>query len=562
MPLLPEVHCHGSPNRSSHSRGSSSDASPSGGAATCTPSPREWRSPPRRGGGGGGDRRDSDRADFGLGGLGSLEGFLLNGRRVAERSIGSALSTDGSMWRNWGPWQKGGPAAAGPRSLEGTPGRCSSRDLIGTVVHEDESAASFLRVSSSAWPSELWEKAASSQHLWAVAFAALALPLLVCILALQVGVLGRGGNGEQGHLQCSDMVPCPPDWLLPGSGGGYFCQELGKCRAGIDGPFKDCGGPTGQCRIGMTERPPPVLPESLDRAGTFDLRVTKGGQLLGCASPASKFKGQPKYGCTGEFATRKACDSAKHPVKDTKYVSAVHAGCQTARGHGTYAYGYDDGIGLKQCAPQTKYEWILCPKGTERTIDWQAEHDHHQDSVRRFRVTNTCKETVWIRQAGAKGAVVESAGMVVRINAGDHHSFAIPRTGLPATRFVPKVGCDAQGERCALQSSEPCPEGGCDEAVDTKFEASWGCVFATGEQSNDGQRCAITEQGHPSTYQDWWDGSAVDGWTLPFSVLVDDGNNSLAPGTKGSPKVCAPVVCADLDAEKLCPRDEFLTPEG
>merc|ERR1711920_817334 len=129
--------------------------------------------------------------------------------------------------------------------------------------------------------------------------------------------------------------------------------------------------------------------------------------------------------------------------------------------------------------------------------------------------------------------------------------------GLSSTRFVPKTGCDFEGNNCDIQSMPPCPDGGCDMPIDTKFEASWGCSY-TGVGAG---RCALTGQGNPSTYQDWWDGSAVDGWTLPFSVIVDDGNHSLDPsGRLGSPATCRNVVCTGLDPAKICPRSEFLTP--
>merc|ERR1719343_1339111 len=97
--------------------------------------------------------------------------------------------------------------------------------------------------------------------------------------------------------------------------------------------------------------------------------------------------------------------------------------------------------------------------------------------------------------------------------------------------------------------------------VDTKFEASWGCQYSTGDEHADRKVCSLTAQGNPSTYQDWWDGSAVDGWTMPFSVLVDDGGMSLRPNEHGSrTDTCTPVVCAHLDAATLCPTSEFLTP--
>jgi len=303
-----------------------------------------------------------------------------------------------------------------------------------------------------------------------------------------------------------------------------------------------------------------VQPKKLERAGTYDLRAIKGGRLLGCGSPVGLFPGQPKYGCSGKFATAATCDAAAHPVKDTAYVRAVHQGCETERGRGTYGYAYDDGVGLKQCAPVTKYEWVLCPTGSEGSPTWVVEPGPG-DSSKRFRVTNRCRKPVWIQQAGAKDAVLDGEPSVRRIGPGESHTYAIPKRGLPSTRFLPKTGCDDEGNACDVQSMPPCPKEGCDLPIDTKFEASWGCLYAGGKPE-EAKRCALTGQNNPSTYQDWWDGSAVDGWTLPFSVLVDDGGQGLAPGAVGSPPVCSPVVCARLSAEELCPRKEFLTPEA
>jgi len=305
---------------------------------------------------------------------------------------------------------------------------------------------------------------------------------------------------------------------------------------------------------------PPIKPKQLERAGTYDLRAMKGGQLLGCGSPIGLFPGQPKYGCSGQFATAVTCDAAAHPVKDTAYVRAVHEGCETAQGRGTYGYAYDDGVGLKQCSPLTRYEWILCPDGREDRVAWEAEPGP-DDSSRRFRVTNRCQEPIWIQQAGAQDAVLAGEPTVRRIERGMSYTYAIPNRGLPSTRFLPKTGCDGEGNACDVQSMPPCPEEGCDLPIDTKFEASWGCLYARGT-AEDGTRCALTGQQNPSTYQDWWDGSAVDGWTLPFSVLVDDGGRGLAPDAVGSPPICSAVVCAGLKAEELCPREEFLTPES
>jgi len=301
-----------------------------------------------------------------------------------------------------------------------------------------------------------------------------------------------------------------------------------------------------------------VQPKDLKEPGSYDLRIKKGDYLLGCAAPVGLFAGQPKYGCSGDFNTAETCDKAKYPIKDTKYVAAVHAGCDTANGRGTYGYAYDDGVGLKQCPPNTRYEWVLCPDGYEEGIAWEATTTALK-GTRRFRVTNKCEQPIWVQQAGTEADFVPGEPTNVKLESGASHTYAIPDAGLSSTRFLPNTGCDDEGNNCDVQSMPPCPPQGCDLPVNTKFEATWGCKFS-GDDARKAE-CALTGQGHPLTYQDWWDGSAVDGWTLPFTVLVDDANHGLGPGTVGTPEICGPVVCANLIAANICPTDEYLTPE-
>jgi len=270
-------------------------------------------------------------------------------------------------------------------------------------------------------------------------------------------------------------------------------------------------------------------------------------------APISKFPGDPRYGCGPPFDTARTCDAAINPVRDTEYVAAVHSGCATAAGKGTYGYAYDDGVGLKQCPPMTLYEWILCPTGKEESGGWFAD-DGPENSKKRFRVTNHCSETIWIQSAGNQ-LPFDSA--LVKIEPDESYSYSVPQEGVPSTRFLPKTGCDDSGNNCDVQSVPPCPSEGCSPPIDTKFEASFGCML---EPENVTQ-CTKTGQGLPSTYQDWWDGSAVDGWTLPFSIFVNDGGMSLAPGIEGSSSQCKDVLCPWL-TEELCPTKEWLTPEG
>eukprot|EP00931_Biecheleriopsis_adriatica_P094060 TRINITY_DN67767_c0_g1_i1.p1 TRINITY_DN67767_c0_g1~~TRINITY_DN67767_c0_g1_i1.p1 ORF type:complete len:403 (-),score=49.17 TRINITY_DN67767_c0_g1_i1:61-1269(-) len=352
---------------------------------------------------------------------------------------------------------------------------------------------------------------------------------------------------------CSEHTPCPATWRT--SGGGYWCMSNNGCRPAAAGPFPSCSS---QCIIGNAKPPPPPVveatklrasadaalhPRRLSQPGTYDLRMTKGGKTVGCASPVGLFAGHEKYGCGGKYRLKPDCEAAANPVQKTKYVEAVHKGCLTEQGMGTYSYAYDDGVGLKQCSPLTKYEWILCPSGAERQLNWKAEAGSESD--KRFRVSNKCDFPIWIQQAGTHSALDPE---IVRIEPGASYAYSIPRNGLPSTRYLPKTGCDASGNACDVQSIPPCPPKGCDIPIDTKFEASWGCRY-TGSQAG---RCTKTAQGNPSSYQDWWDGSAVDGWTLSFSVLVDSNGDT----NNGQ---CGPVVCAGLNAN-TCPSDEYLSP--
>lgn len=456
------------------------------------------------------------------------------------------------------------------------PHGASSREIMDAAGADDE--LPLIRNVRYAYH-EACRKMAESKHCKAGLLVLAAVALIMAGVLLLTRGSGTPNFGPNRMPVCKLSVPCPADWRKPGGAGGFYCEEINGCQAFASGPFAGClepcfiyapGGPAPpSLRSGHVTVDAPAAGDAdaaatsteLTKAGYYDLRVKKNGKLLGCAAPVGKFPGQPKYGCAGDFATAETCDAAKHPIKDTKYVQAVHDGCETAMGRGTYGYAYDDGVGLKQCAPVTKYEWVLCPEGTESGIMWQAETGISVESTKRFRVTNKCKEPIWIQQAGAGDEVLPGEEAIKKIEPYQYHTYSIPDKGLPSTRFLPKTGCNSEGNDCDIQSMPPCPTTGCDLPIDTKFEASWGCQFSTGNVDEDKERCSLTGQGNPSTYQDWWDGSAVDGWTLPFSVLVDDGGHGLAPGMEGSPDICGPVVCANLEAEKICPTDEFLTPE-
>ncbi|CAJ1349990.1 unnamed protein product [Effrenium voratum] len=146
--------------------------------------------------------------------------------------------------------------------------------------------------------------------------------------------------------QCGSN-PCPVAWA-GGDQGGYFCEDTRGCRPAVQGPFPTC---LKQCWIGNTPvktfgkepktstgggthiAPKPSKPSG---PGSYDLRMVKQGKVVGCMAPISLIPGDPRYGCSGRYGTASTCDAATSPVKDTKYVAAVHRGCATEQGQGTY----------------------------------------------------------------------------------------------------------------------------------------------------------------------------------------------------------------------------------
>jgi hypothetical protein len=157
--------------------------------------------------------------------------------------------------------------------------------------------------------------------------------------------------------------------------------------------------------------------------------------------------------------------------------------------------------------------------------------------LERLVVINECpSQTIWIASSqtvpGPRNVMLPPNGF---------YKFQIPLGGLASTRFWPKGGCDAQGENCKIGSSggpgQDCPADiGCAPPVDSKFEATWG---STSVPCKDG-----------SSGCDWWDTSAVDGFTFPYSLTVD----STCP--QGKPLHCESLKMSD------CPTAENLGSAG
>jgi hypothetical protein len=147
----------------------------------------------------------------------------------------------------------------------------------------------------------------------------------------------------------------------------------------------------------------------------------------------------------------------------------------------------------------------------------------------RLRITNQCTQPIWV----AHSDNVPDA-QNVQLGHGQSRDIPIPDGGLSATRVWPKVGCDAAGHNCTIGDSvAPCPAGGCQPPVDSKFEAS----FAP----------------RGGSAQTWYNLSQVDGYTLPFKV-IPRGNGAEQGG-------CVTSDCSHLSLD-ACPGDEDLSGEG
>jgi hypothetical protein len=116
----------------------------------------------------------------------------------------------------------------------------------------------------------------------------------------------------------------------------------------------------------------------------------------------------------------------------------------------------------------------------------------------RLRIRSQCDQPIWIAHSDN---VADAQN--VRLQKGESHEYAIPDAGLSAVRFWPKTGCDAGGHNCVIGDSgegggKPCPQGGCQPPIDSKFEATFAPVG--------------------NAAQTWYNLSQVDGYTLPFQV--------------------------------------------
>ena len=180
--------------------------------------------------------------------------------------------------------------------------------------------------------------------------------------------------------------------------------------------------------------------------------------------------------------------------------------------------------------------FISCDKTPSEVVITDAP-----SKVERLTIQNACDYDIWIQQDN-----IPNYDSLILMKSGESISIQIPEEGLASTRLWPKKDCDDSGNNCKVgQSSPPCPDNGCAPPVDSKLEVTWGCTL------EDKSSCAKTPQGDVM-YDTWWDSSAADGYTFPFTVNVLGGD---------SRDSCLPANCSDLRLLD-CPISDDLSDDG
>ena len=172
------------------------------------------------------------------------------------------------------------------------------------------------------------------------------------------------------------------------------------------------------------------------------------------------------------------------------------------------------------------------------------------DGAPRLIVKNGCDtEDIWIANQGF--AQLHLSPQMKRLPPGHSISFAIPDEGWESARFWPMVGCNESSGACSVGQSvggvsglPECASAGCAPAVDSKFEATFGCRLA------DPLQCGHTRQGKSLYGPDYFDVSLVDGFTLPYKVEF----GGCEPPRRHDGKKVKEFDASRLDYYKMCPR--------
>lgn len=176
------------------------------------------------------------------------------------------------------------------------------------------------------------------------------------------------------------------------------------------------------------------------------------------------------------------------------------------------------------------------------------------EQTERLMVTNRCTYAIWIQQQHMPGEGV------VKMLPGESRQWTIPEEGLAATRLWPKKGCDDNGNNCLIgQSSPACPGDGGDPApynigcappVDSKFEATWACTLSPTSDCAINPSAPVDDPTQRLSHETYWNMSAVDGYTFPFTATITDNTNSS--------DICSPTDCSALSMDQ-CPTHEDLS---
>jgi hypothetical protein len=162
-------------------------------------------------------------------------------------------------------------------------------------------------------------------------------------------------------------------------------------------------------------------------------------------------------------------------------------------------------------------------------------------------VKNNCAFPIWVQQD--KRTMLPNTPLIQKIEVQGSFDYLVDPSGIKSNRYWPKWGCDAQGENCLWGQSvggaggpndyPPCPAGGCHAPADSKLEVTWGCAYPDPAHN---PLCIHKES------QTYYNGSAVDGYSLPFKVT-----------RSGDPAAsCQDIDCSGLNLA-ACPRDDNLS---
>ena len=187
---------------------------------------------------------------------------------------------------------------------------------------------------------------------------------------------------------------------------------------------------------------------------------------------------------------------------------------------------------------------------------------------KRLKIVNGCNQPMWVQWLSAPGIAFNAPNRHRLNSLGSFVEYDIPDKGLPAMRFWPGYGCDANGRNCRVGASGgpgdlgfTCPPEGCAPPIDSKFEATFGCIPGVSDSDCARNPSAPTQ---PLGRGDWWNSSFVDGYTVPMKVQVH-GFCPVGPqpapvfgpgGPPGGVIDCSSIRVSD------CPNSENLSSDG